>query len=99
MMKRPSDPRLSPSKYVNQAVQNFQTHLTEKLGGTFRIPAKAANPFPENYSLDTDVTDPLDPDCSLFFQHLIGVMCWMVEIGRVDIAVEVSMLSSYLTLP
>ncbi len=29
---------LSPSKYVNQAVQNFQTHLTEKLGGTFTIP-------------------------------------------------------------
>ena len=90
---------LSPSKYVNQAVQNCQTHLTEKLGGTFKIPAKAANPFPENYSPDTDMTDPLDPECSSFFQHLIGVMRWMVEIGRVDIAVEVSMLSSYLTLP
>jgi hypothetical protein len=73
--------------------------MTEKLGGTFKIPAKAANPFPENYSPDTDMTDPLDPECSSFFQHLIGVMRWMVEIGRVDIAVEVSMLSSYLTLP
>ena len=90
---------LSPSKYVNQAVQNCQTHLTEKLGGTFRIPVKAANPFPEKYCPDMDVTDPLDPEYSFFLQHLIGVMRWMVEIGRIDITVEVSMLSSYLTLP
>ena len=90
---------LSPSKYVNQAVQNCQTHLTQKLSGMFTIPGKVVNPFPEKYSSDTDVTDPLDPDCSSFFQHLIGVMCWMVELGRVDIAVEVSMLSLYLALP
>jgi hypothetical protein len=58
---------LSPSKYVNQAVQNCQTHLTEKLGVTFMIAAKAANPFPEKYCPDTDMTDPLDPECSSFF--------------------------------
>ena len=45
------------------------------------------------------MTDPLDPECYSFFQHLIGGMHWMVEIGHVDIAVEVSMLSLYLTLP
>ena len=90
---------LSPSKYVNQAVQNCQTHLNKKLGGMFKIPVKAANPFPEKYSPDTDVTDPLDPECSSFFQHLIGVMRWMVELGHVDIMVEVSMLSLYLALP
>ena len=28
--------------------------------------------------------------------HLIGIMRWMVELGRIDIATEVSMLSSYL---
>jgi hypothetical protein len=43
--------------------------------------------------------DLLDPDCSLFYQHLIGVMRWMVEFGRIDIATEVSMLSSYLACP
>jgi hypothetical protein len=31
--------------------------------------------------------------------HLIGVMRWMVELGRIDIATEVSMLSSYLASP
>ncbi len=45
-----------------------------------------------------DVTDPLDPEYSFFLQHLIGVMRWIVEIGCIYIAVEVSMLSLYLTL-
>ncbi len=30
---------------------------------------------------------------------LIGVLRWMVELGRVDICVEVSLLSSHMTLP
>jgi hypothetical protein len=47
----------------------------------------------------TDLSDILDPDCSSFYQHLIGVMRWMVELGRIDIATEVSMLSSYLACP
>jgi hypothetical protein len=62
------------------------------------IPAKAENPFPGDYSPD-NVLEPLDPECSLFYQHLIGVMRWMVDLGRVDITTEVLMLSSYLALP
>jgi hypothetical protein len=90
---------LSPSMYVNQAMQNCQTHLTQKLDGWYKIPAKAENPFACDYCPDTDVTEHLDPECASFFQHLIGVMHWMVELGRVDIATEVSMLSLYLALP
>jgi hypothetical protein len=45
------------------------------------------------------VTEPLDLERSSFYQHLIGVMHWMVKLGRVDIATEVSMLSSYLVYP
>ena len=90
---------LSPSKYVNQAVKNCQTHLTEKLNDKYKIPTRADNPFATDYCADTDVSEPLDDECSSFFQHLIGVMRWMVELGRVDIAVEVSLLSSYLAYP
>ena len=90
---------LSPSKYVVQAVKNCQLHLTEKLAGKYSIPARADNPFPADYDPSTDLSDLLDPDCSSFYQHLIGVMRWMVELGRIDIATEVSMLSSYLACP
>jgi hypothetical protein len=90
---------LSPSKYIIQAVENCQLHLTEKLAGRYSIPARGDNPFPVNYDPSTDLSDPLDPDCSSIYQHLIGVMRWMVELGRSDIATEVSLLSSYLACP
>ncbi len=90
---------LSPSKYIVQAVKNCQLHLTEKLAGKYSIPARADNSLPVDYDPSTDESDLLDPDCSSFYQHLIGVMRWMVELGRIDIATEVSMLSSYLACP
>jgi hypothetical protein len=90
---------LSPSKYVVQAVKNCQLHLTDKLNGKYSITARVDNPFPVDYDPSTDLSDILDPECSSFYQHLIGVMRWMVELERIDIATEVSMLSSFLACP
>ncbi len=71
-------------------------NLTDKLYGKYSIPARVDNLFPVDYDPSTDLSDILDPECSSFYQHLIGVMRWMVELGRIDISTEVSMLSSYL---
>jgi hypothetical protein len=73
--------------------------LTEKLNKKYSIPARADNPSPVDYDPSTDLSDILDPECSSFYQHLIGVMRWMVELGCIDIATRVSMLSSYLACP
>jgi hypothetical protein len=73
--------------------------LTGKLNGKYSIPARVDNPFPVDYDPSADLSDILDPECSSFYQHLIGVMRWMVELGHIDIATEVSMLSSYLVCP
>ncbi len=90
---------LCPSKYVVQAVKNCQLHLTDKLNRKYSIPARADNSFPVDYDPSTDLSDILDPECSPFYQHLIGVMRWMVELGQMDIAIKDSMLSSYLACP
>jgi hypothetical protein len=52
-----------------------------------------------DYCPEMDISDPLDPECLSFYQHLIGVMQWMVELGRVDIATKISLLSSHLAYP
>ncbi len=52
-----------------------------------------------DYCPEMDISNPLDPKCLSFHQHLIGVMGWMVELGRVDIATEISLLSSHLAYP
>jgi hypothetical protein len=90
---------LSPSKYVAQAVKNCAKHLTEKLNNHFHLPQRADNPFPYDYYPELDLSEPLDPECSSFYQHPIGVMRWMVELGRIDIVTEVSLLSSHLAYP
>ncbi len=88
---------VSPSKYVAQAVKNCEQHLLKKLGNCYQLPSKADNPFPMDYCPEMDISNPLDPECSSFYQHLIGVMWWMVELGCVDIATKISLLST--TLP
>jgi hypothetical protein len=80
-------------------VKNCQAHLTDKLHDRYRLPLRADNPFPCDYVPEIDTTDPLDPECSSFYQHLIGVTRWMVELGRVDIATKISLLSLHLAYP
>ena len=43
--------------------------------------------------------DGLKDDQATYFQSKIGILQWMVELGQVDIATEVSLLSSYVALP
>ena len=80
-------------------MKNCSSHLSEKFDGKYRLPKRADNPFPTDYCAETDVSDPLTPELASFYQHLIGVMHWMVEQGCVEIATEVSLPSSYLAYP
>jgi hypothetical protein len=41
----------------------------------------------------------LDPTIENFYQSQIGILRWCVELGRIGIITEVSMLSTYLCLP
>ena len=84
------------SQYVQAAVQNVEKHLREK---HLQLPAKALTPLPTGYRPETDVSDALNPKDAAHYQSLIGVLRWIVELGRVDICCEVSMMSSHLALP
>ena len=42
---------------------------------------------------------PLEPELASYYQSLIGVMRWMVEIGRIGIVTEFSMMSSHNAYP
>ena len=90
---------MSPSKYVQQATLNCQAHLKKHYSGRYSLSKRADNPFAIGYEPELDTTDPLDGEMASYYQSLIGVMRWMIEIGRVDIATEVSLLSSHLAYP
>jgi hypothetical protein len=63
------------------------------------LPAKANTPLKTDYRPELDITAELLPQDASHFQSLIGVLCWIVELGCVDICCELSMLSSHLPLP
>ena len=46
-----------------------------------------------------DISEELNHEEASYYHSQIGVLRWMVELGRVDIITEVSMLASHLALP
>ena len=52
-----------------------------------------------SYRPELDVTPELSDADASYYQSLIGILRWIVELGRVDICLEVSMMSLHLALP
>ena len=90
---------LSSSKYVREACNNCEKHVNTHFNGKYKMYVTAPNPFKLNYEAELDTSDECDPEEASYFGTLIGVMRWIVELGRIDIHTEVSILSSFLAMP
>ena len=90
---------MSPSKYVQEAVKNCEAYLEKNYLGRWTLPKNAPNPFTMNYTRKMDVSPALNAADASYFQSLIGILHWTVEIGRIDIATEILMLLSHLAYP
>lgn len=88
---------ISPSKYIQDAVKNLENYLAENMSGV-KLPSKAPTPFINDYAPEFYVTTELDPIWANYFQMQIGVLHWIVELERIDILTEISMLVSHLAL-
>jgi hypothetical protein len=85
------------SKYVQAAVQNVQEYM--KKNGDRKLKKKASAPFEATYRAEIDESPVLGPEMASYFQSQIGILRWCVELGRIDIITEVSMLSTFLCIP
>jgi hypothetical protein len=90
----------SSSQYVQAAVKNVEEYLSrdenKHLG---KLPLKAQTPLTTTYRPELDVSPELNATESAYYQSLIGILRWIVELGRTDICLETSMMSSHLALP
>ena len=77
-------------------MHNVEDHLA-KAGE--KLPYKAPTPLSSGYCPEIDVSPELGETDTSHFHSLIGVLWWIIELGRVDIDVEVYMMSSHLALP
>jgi hypothetical protein len=90
---------LSPTKYIQAAINNVEEYLAKHLNGR-KLPKRHAKaPFASGYRPELDMTPELDAKMGTYYQSQIGILRWMVELGRVDIVTEVSELASQLALP
>jgi len=87
---------VSSSQYVQEAVRNLELHLKGK-GKSLR---KGTNsPLSQGYQPECDISPVISAEEGNYFQSLIGIARWAVELGRVDICCETSMLSSFVAMP
>jgi hypothetical protein len=90
--------------YVKKAIKNLKKRL-EKDGVEFNKKLSdpsisAPQPFSAvNYRPELDTSAECSESQVTLFQNIIGILRWIVELGRIDIGYEVSVLSRYLVQP
>ena len=86
----------SSSQYTQAAVKNVKRYL--KLRNK-SLPKKVTSPLRGGYRPEVDITPELSVTDAAHYQSLIGILRWIVELGRVDINCEVSEMASMMALP
>ena len=84
------------TQYVRAVVDNVEEYLGKK---GQKLPVKALTPLLSNYRPEVDISEELGEDEGSYYHSLIGVLRCIVELGRVGICCELSIMSSHLTLP
>jgi hypothetical protein len=88
---------ITSQDYVKAAVKNVEEALRKS--GRKLPTSNTSTPMNITYSPEMDVTEELSENDVTYFQELIGVLRWATEIGRVDILLEVLLLSQYQANP
>jgi hypothetical protein len=82
--------------YVKEAVRNVETHL-DGLG--LALKNKVSTVLPHEYKPELDVSKECNEEEVSQYHQRIGVLRWAVELGRVDICTEVSMMAAHCAMP
>ena len=73
------------SQYVQTAVKNVETYLNSEASKCWKMPNKADTPLTTSYRPELDVSRELNVDDAAYYQSHIGILRWIVELGRVDV--------------
>ena len=73
----------SSSQYVKEAVSNVEIFLQDLDGSMLSMKINA--PLSNGYRPELDSSPQLDGADGAYYQSLIGILWWIVELGRIDI--------------
>ena len=88
-------------EYVTNEIQNLKGTIARDGSQPLNISGKKAGekPFPSNYLPELDVSPVSDNMLTSRYLQLIRVLRWAIELGRIDIMMEVSVLSQHQCQP
>jgi hypothetical protein len=87
---------MSPETYTKSAIENMEIWLAKKQQ---RLPTKVSCMFPSGWRPELGITPELNQADASYYQPQIGVLRWIIELGRIDIITEVSELAAYSACP
>ena len=87
---------MTSKDYVKLSIENVERQFKKR---NMKFPSRAVTPMKSEFIPELDTSKELSPDDTTFYQELIGILRWAVEIGRVDILTELLLLSFYQASP
>ena len=82
---------MSSYSYVKEAIKTVQLELSLIHS---KLPSKCSKPLPNDYQSECDISPFLTDDQTNYYQQLIGILRWALELGRIDICYLTSIMSS-----
>eukprot|EP00957_Ditylum_brightwellii_P199800 15231691-Ditylum_brightwellii.AAC.2 len=79
-------------------MKNVAENLAKRNDPRWTMPAKGEMPMRASYRLELDITPVLSLFDSAYYLSLIGMLTWMIRLGKIDICLEVSLMSSHLAM-
>ncbi len=87
---------MSAERYLKEALRNLDNILLKEKK---HLPTKVVTPLANKYRPELDVSPLLDTAHHTLYMQLMGILCWAVELGRIDIHLSVALMAQYLAQP
>jgi hypothetical protein len=86
----------SSDKYVEESFKTVEEFLRSR---NRVLPTGLQTPMRSGCKPELDTSQELVVEGHSYYQELIGILRWAVELGRMDILLEVSLMSTYVAAP
>ena len=86
--------QISSKQYASEAINNIEKKLGKKLDRK-----RITTPLEVGYHPKLDTSELLDDEEASYYQSLVGIGLWLVELGRVDLAQPIGLMSRYSYAP
>ena len=87
---------IGSSEYLRESLRVVSRRIADK---GLKLKTKVAATLPSGNKPELDKTDQLNDDDAILYMQLVGILRWLVELGRIDVCGEVSMMSAYNAMP